>query len=300
MSFVQKILHEANLEQDMQSELTAQKYIDKILELVSKFPKSKYVSYNPKLKFATVMLGGLKVQIYASDSTYSQNAGMNAGYEPRTNLLNVYNVDIQFDERNKTLKFNIPDKQREEIKHELIHFLDIKRGGKTGIKDVLSKIEQKFTPEYTEWAKKAGIDPKTKQAVTFYYNHTGQDPRIQRDYGEYVNNAHEMNAHFLEFVMPQINKYIQNKGELPKEFNTFKDEIFKSNHEFSNYYQHLTDENKKRFLKRLAVYFQSIKNYVIKDPEVKFDKASTQLDIHNAPLDKIFKAVKNIFTKKAA
>lgn len=301
MTFINRVIKEATLDKDMEAEQKSQAFISKVFELVQQFPKSKFISYNPKPEqnFIIVKVGNLTFQLFDSSSPHSQSAGMNAGFVPRNNTVNVFNVEISYDKASKKLSLNVPENQKEEIKHEIIHFLDLKRTGKEGTEDYLKKLGA-YDKEYEKWAKANSLDPKSQLVQTMYQNRTGKSIFKPREQGEYQNDNYEMNAHFMEYVMPKMNKYILNKGEIPKQFDGFKKEILDDNSEFKNYYSHLEDKNKKKFLKRLAVYYQSLRDFILKTPNVKFDKASTTLDINKNAIDKAVEKLSTLFKKNKA
>lgn len=80
------------------------------------------------------------------------------------------------------------------------------------------------------------------------------------DKTDYLNQSPELNAHWFERIVPLIEELI-NGGEETKNvikqhgFETFKQILFNYEDVYS-YFQHLNHKNKKRFLKRIAEYYQ--------------------------------------------
>lgn len=297
--FIQKILFEANLENDYAAYQKAGKFIQRIKELVSEFP-NKYVSYNPKQDFSQVKVGAMTFQIFGKNSPVSQeNVGvMNAQYAPRANMFNLFHADINYNQDTK--KLNIQFNEKEAI-HELIHFLDFNRGSEKQTKDYLEKLAPEYTKEYLAYCEKAGIEPESKNAQILWQNHTGQKPTLDRDRGEYSNDPYELNAHFMEHIMPEINDYITKTMEVPKTFDEFKDKIFNNvlnNREFQDFYHHLNKQNKQKLLKRIGVYYQSLKTFVAKDQHVDFNHSNTSLPIHKPVLQKFFQQIKSVMGRQ--
>lgn len=285
MTLAEKILREAGLEKDYEQAQIAQKYIEKVKELISTFP-NKHCSYNPDLDFSAVDIGTMSFQFFGNRNIYSAAYAlhganrMKAAYDMRNNCTNFYGVEISFDEKkykakqpSLTIDFN-----EEEALHELTHFLDFKRSGYKGQKKIMAKL----APGKAQDLNKDKNGNVSRKALDKYYN-----------------NPYEMNAHFIEYVMPKMNAIIQNKSEIPTKFDAFKNEIFQ-NAELAGYYRNLSEENQKRFLKRIGVYYQSLKGFVAKEPDIKFDSNSTSLEVNQPILDKVFNKLKSLFSRKQA
>ena len=309
--FLKKILIEANLDKDYENYQKALKFVEKAKELISQFP-NKFVSYNPKEDFAQVQISKMTIQLFGKNNAVAQrmlnqSPPTNAGYAPKDNILNLYGIDISYDKKSKKLNVEFPSGENE-IVHELTHFLDLQRSGEKSTKEYFKKImpqelEKKFTPEYLAYAKKVGRDPNDPQVYTFYQTATGQSVQKTRDFDEYANDPYEMNAHFMEHIMPQINNYISKTSQLPTDFETFKNNLFKialNDKNFKFYYNNLTEKNKKKFLKRIGVYYDQLKNFVAKDQNIDFNPNTTSLAIHKPTLNKFFDTIKNIFSKQKA
>ena len=301
--FVTKILIEAGLENDYAAYQKANEFVKKAKELITQFP-NKYISYNPEQDFSQIKIGNMILQIFGRNNSLSQRyAGkMNAAYEARKNILNLFGADINYDKNTKKLTIEFNEK---EAIHELTHFLDLKRSSGVQQKDYLKKLTPEFTKEYLQWTKEKNLDPQNPLVFTSWEAKTGQSVQVQRDFNEYVNDPYELNAHFMEHIMPQINNYVTKTLEVPASFDEFKNDIFNNalnDKNFKNYYKVLTDQNKKKFLKRIAVYYQELKNFVVKEQHVDFSKENTELEIHKPQLSKFFQKVKGIFgqNKKAA
>jgi hypothetical protein len=303
-SFSSSFLKEAGLENDYGAYQKANEFVKKAKELISQFP-SKFVSYNPKDDFSQVKIGEMTFQLFGKNNKLSQQyAGqMNAAYSPRTNVFSFFNADITYDKNSKKLSINFSEK---EAVHELTHFLDLKRSGGEQTKTYLKKLAPQYTDDYLAFVKKAGREPGDQDAQALWQNHTGQSATKGRDRDEYSNDPYELNAHFMEHIMPEVNNYISKTMEVPPTFEEFKNKIFQTvlnNNDFNTFYKHLNDQNKRKIIKRIAVYYQQLKDFVAKDQHVDFSKENTSLEIEKPVLDKFFQKIKGIMgggNKKAA
>lgn len=293
--FIQKILIEANLENDYAAYQKAGEFVKKAKELISQFP-NKFVSYNPKEDFAQVKIGSMMIQLFGQNNSLSKRyAGqMNAAYEARKNILNLFGTEIEYNKIKNKLDIQFDEK---EAVHELTHFLDLKRSSGKQQKDYLKKLSPQFTKEYLEWTKKNNLDPDNPIVFSTWESRTGKSVQVQRDFKEYVNDPYETNAHFMEHIMPQINNYVSKTLELPSSFQEFKNGVFQNalnDRNFKAYYGSLAEDNKKKFLKRIATYYQELKNFVAKDQHIDFSKENTELEIHKPILNKFFQKIKSI------
>jgi hypothetical protein len=135
---------------------------------------------------------------------------------------------------------------------------------------------------------------------------TQQEPFQNREFKEYVNDPYELNAHFVEYILPIINKFVSKEAELPPTFEEFKKEVFDNIFQtkyFRDYFNTLTDVNRKKFLKRIGVYYQQLKTFVGKEQHVDFNnKEETSLHVDPPVLSKFLQKIKGVFgqNKKAA
>lgn len=298
--FIEKILYEANLENDYAAYQKANEFLKKAKELIAQFP-NKFVSYNPDMDFSKVKVGEMIFQLCGQNNkmTAQYKGKFNAAYDRSSNVLSVFNVDISYDKQTKKLSVQFPNEN--EVIHELVHFIDLKRSGKKQ-QDIYGKrVSPKFSNEYLQWAKEKGYnDIDNTYTQTAYGIVTGQSPFQNRDFKDYVNDPYELNAHFTEYVIPQINKYVSKETELPTTFEEFKNELFEnilSTKYFKDYYNSLTEINRKKFLKRIGVYYQQLKTFVAKDQNVDFNnKDTTSLHIDPPVLSKFFQKIKSVFS----
>lgn len=301
-SFVERILQEANLENDYGAYQKAIEFLKKAKELISQFP-NKFVSYNPDLDFSKVKVGEMIFQLCGENNKMSHQyrGKFKAAYDRSNNCLSVFDVNISYDKKSKKLNIQFPNEN--EIIHELVHFMDLKRSGKKQ-QDVYGKrVAPKFSDEFLNWAKEKGYnDLENTYTQTAFGISTGQSVYKNIDFKDYANDPYEMNAHFTEYVIPQINKYVSKETELPTTFDEFKNELFQnilSTKYFKDYINSLTENNKKKFLKRIAVYYQQLKTFVAKDQHVDFNnKDTTSLHIDPPVLSMFFQKIKNIFGSK--
>lgn len=143
-----------------------------------------------------------------------------------------------------------------ELRHELAHFFDSKV---IGTKQMASQAKQ-------DNAKYATLQGREKMET-------------------YYNAPAEFNAHWFEYIMPVVNQLFDD-GNIPSldQFTQF----VKTNKDVDNFYDHLNDDNKNRFNKRLGVYYQAMQQG---RPEVDNGKIETPGFIGK---------LKSLFQKRAA
>lgn len=143
-----------------------------------------------------------------------------------------------------------------EIRHELTHYIDAKViGGKQ-------------------------VAAQSKERNAQLSNTQGRER-----YELYYNTPEEFNAHWFEYIMPVVNQLFDD-GNVPSldQFTQF----VKTNKDVDNFYDHLNDQNKERFNKRLGVYYQAMQQG---RPEVDNGKIETPGFIGK---------LKSLFQKRAA
>jgi len=131
--------------------------------------------------------------------------------------------------------------------HELIHYFDLKS----------------FGGNYDKF-------------ITSYMNKTNVGKLgAQAAYSNYYNDPHEMNAHYFEYVLPDILQIIKQDNKIVQKnsFENFYKDIKKSK-EFSSFFNELTPENQKRVLKRIATLYNELK----KSPEDLKDLTNVNVD----------------------
>jgi hypothetical protein len=223
-------------------------------------------------------------------------AQTNARYQPRENILSLFNVDIEYDKTTKKLDISFNEK---EVTHELTHFLDLKSNGSNKQKEYLKKLVP-YADDYLAYCEKVGLDPASIAAQNVWIA-SGRKVQKEVNRDEYYNDHYELNAHFMEHIMPEVNEYISKTMEVPASFDDFKKKIFSTplnNAEFKQFYSSLSDKNKDDLLKRIKLYYDQLKNFVVQDQHVEFNTANTTLDINRPVLDKFFSKIKGMFGKQ--
>jgi len=192
--------------------------------------------------------------------------GSSGGY--RDNLIAIHNSKFKFDKETGKLNYEF---NKSTLLHELVHYLDDKRATPG---DMAKTGEQQ--------AKKSGIADKA-----------------------YFNNPYEFNAHFLQLVFGKLPELIKEPNGIPKEFNEFRQEIFRGNNRLQTFYESLDEKLKKNFLKRLYNVFT-----VTKKGELQVNKQIQDSNLENAPeyaekkkdnlVKSLYKYLKNFFSNTEA
>jgi len=96
-----------------------------------------------------------------------------------------------------------------------------------------------------------------------------QKQRQKHGYSGYINNPLEVNAHFFEYFMPDVIKYIEKEKDIPDTFDEFKRGLL-SNPKAKEFIEDLNDKNRKKVMKRLGTYY----NDILKNPNFKIEKGN--------------------------
>lgn len=145
-------------------------------------------------------------------------------YDVDTNTINVYLDNI----------FTLDDKNI--TKNDLLDFLNT------------SIVKQILIHEFTHFVDHKSIYPLNKSKETAYQ--------------DYINSPSERNAYFMHWIQRLLDKlsdkyYDDNKYFPPEEKIDFLRSELSTNTNLIEYYNSLTDKNKKRFLTRLYKYLES-------------------------------------------
>ena len=161
-----------------------------------------------------------------------------AQYLPNKKLLVIYGSKIIRKNGGLEVKYNNKD-----MYHELIHYMDFSRSYKGDVQ------------KYTKALNKRNIKYKVKDTTS------GEEKEVTKyDTGKYYKDPLEINAHFFEFVLPNVLKIIQNNENITsKSVSDFVKEIMKDQ-KFNDFYNHLNDKFKKKIIKRIGVLYQEVKN----------------------------------------
>lgn len=188
------------------------------------------------------------------------------GYSAKQNMIVIYNARIKAKENEKKSTFlktayDIDVKFDENaLLHELIHYFDATRqykgsGRKVGGGEEGRKALAKDT------SKKIHIDPNSKAS---------KEEKLR----SYYNDPLELNGYFFDSTFPDVLERIEKDQSLVD--GSFKNffEVVESIGSFRTFYHWLTDKNKRRIQKRLAVLYMELKN----NPQKVKDLAKVDLD----------------------
>lgn len=234
MNLINKIIKEATLERDLKQSAAAKKIITKLKHEMDTDGISGYL---PDMKAYYTKIDDIEFFIFDKDSIHElpiarRTVGDEGGYNFRLKHLYLYNSILRVN--NGKLEFQINENV---LYHELIHYLDYMKGDVSKIKTNKNKSNEKKS---------------TKNIETV---------------NEYINDSHELNAHFFDKIMPHIENLIEQGTEIKqvvkgRGFDFFKTLILQQqagdSKTIQDYYNDLTPQNKKRFLKRLAGYYQEL------------------------------------------
>lgn len=222
---------EASLSTDANKSVRAKEYIKKIDDLIS-----NYRSDNKEIKVKG--LGSLSyVEIDLGDLLISilptDKGSTRAKFFPKTDKekphIDIYRANIE-----TKPKLDV-EYDEQDFYHELIHYFDY------------SKVK---------------TDPKDLD--TSY-----QKTKAKRGYAGYINNPFEVNAHFFEYFMPEVVKFIEKEKQIPDSFNDFMKDLMKDS-KAKEFLGDLDEKNKKKVMKRLGTYY----NDILKNPDFKIEKGN--------------------------
>lgn len=216
--FAFKILSEASYDTDKKQSDTAKNIIQEIKKRINVGNK---ITFNGEFVFTKI--GDLEFYLFdrsTQTGQYYAARGRYAEFAPSDSDPKIYSFNNVFAYKGKKLVYNLDE---ESIYHEIIHYLDSKRG----TKGFMTKAAEKQS------AKNGGMI-------------------------EYFNSPAEFNAHFMEFVFPNIESFIQNKNNFSS-FEEFKNQIINYNKRTKVFFSALNDNMKKKSLKRLYTIYDNIK-----------------------------------------
>lgn len=229
-NIIDKILKEATLEKDLDRSKQASTIMGKIGQRLKSYNGeniSNELEYSDEFKIFFTKIGDLSVYIFGYDSPHpvakhAKSVNREAAYAFKDKTLYVFNATLSFDEKTKHLQFDI---NPQTLYHELIHYLDYS---------------------------KVNLDK--------YHSHDAA--AHEKGDSKYLNDPFELNAHFHDKIVPEIEHLISQGKQVveaikERGWNFFRQTIFNLPN-VSNYFKGLNKQNQKRFLKRLAEYFQKI------------------------------------------
>jgi hypothetical protein len=251
--------NEASFENDFLKEDKAKQILQVIKDDIKERKYTEYSDggYGMKVRDLNIML--------YSPGTIGNKAGKLTGavaqFSPEYKTLRIYDVNMVRDPKTKrVIDIELPDENS--IRHELIHYLDSKKiGGKKmaerGFKNSKIIANIKAVKELLSKGKKADeISKQLKLSLDTVKSIINTKSNTAREH--YYNIPEEFNAHWFEYAMPLINEYLDGKKELPS-FETFRDQVYNIDgiEEFLHY---LNDKYKRKFDKRLGVYYQGVRD----------------------------------------
>lgn len=254
MEFIKKILIEASFEGDKKTSDTAKNILD---ELRSKINAGKGTRNN-LLYF--IKIGELSFYLYDYRSKISQKnlaSHTYAGFSPKRDDPAIYSY------RNKisNYKNNKIELDLEYVYHEIIHYLDFKR----------SKEANKDKSHVARGAEMQS-NSKTREAADYY------------------NNPVEFNAHFMQYVFPNIQNLISGNNA-PSNFNEFRNAIVNGSKGSKMFFYYLDEKYKKKADKRLYVVFDNLNKSNIMD-----NTGDAAKDITKKEKGSFLRRIKNFFT----
>lgn len=231
---IKKILIEADYDRDNEKNVKIKNVISTIENLFKQFKGEDFelagckFEYISSAKFVAVEIPSLQLEIRFFDkgsvSANKTNGGHYFHYQI-PHLIKVYGCNFNWEESEQQtshwvdLNFN-----KSILNHELVHYFDWQQNG--------NKLAKTNTPNINSYS--------TGQEKSAYYNH-----------------GVEFNAYFLQHVMPVIDEMLEKRNSIPPSFNEFKEAVLNMS-DVKGYYEKLNSQIKKHFLKRLAIYYQSI------------------------------------------
>ena len=228
-------LAEGSLSKDANKSVQAKEYIKKIEDIISNYKSdNKEIKVNSIGPLITVeiIFPNLIVNFKTVRSGETK-AKFFPGKSGELPYIEILGCEIHV--KPLEVKFN-----KSHLFHELIHFLDFKN-----IKTDPNKI---------------GTSQSTDKK-------TGEFRDIS--FKKYINHGIEMNAHFFQFFMPDVVKFIEKEKKIPDTFDEFFKDITK-NPRAKGFIDDLRGSNKKKIMKRLGTYY----NDILKNPDFKIEKGN--------------------------
>lgn len=197
---------------------------------------NNYISDTKEIKFYNkpydkIILKYKDLEIELTELS-SSDPNDKAQYAPRQNKITVFKTKITSEDKTTNIfktKFKISaEYDRKSLFHEIIHYFDVTRQYKSDVGSIEKRLD-KISSSKDAWK-------------------------------EYVNEPLELNTHFFERVFPEILKDIENNKELVvKPFPDFFKDVL-NDKDFKDFYESLSDKNRKKIQKRLGVLYLELKN----------------------------------------
>jgi hypothetical protein len=238
-----KKLNEADLKNDAVKSVKARNIVQYCNDQIKAYEKNNNVIKKYKNGyFDEVKINFEDFKIFFT--TGPSLGGAKARFFADTKTIVLYNCSVETKDNNKiSVKFDDDD-----LYHELIHYFDMK--------DIpLDRVKQQ----------KDSVD-KSAETKGFH--------------AAYYNDPLEVNAHFMQHVLPKMLGYLEKKDTLPKSFTEFRNAIV-NEYSFKAWYDELDDNNKRRILKRLGQYWTE----VVSNPDLGLEDPNHKID--NSKLEKM-------------
>lgn len=225
---------EASLANDADKSVRAKEYIKKINDIIYNYRSdNKEIKVKGISSFSFVEITFPDVIInFKPTNSGDTKAVFNPSRNGEKPTIEVYRCNIHLKPK---LEVEYDD---DKLYHELVHSLDFK--------DINTHPDKIGTS--------SSKDKKTGKVSPIGYK-------------KYINHGLEMNAHFFQYFMPNIIKFIEKEKKIPDTFDEFYKEITKDP-KSNEFIKDLRGSNKKKILKRLGTYY----NDILKNPDFKIEK----------------------------
>jgi len=262
--------NESSFEKDYLKKKKAQEILDQIKDNLKNGKYSEYSGggYGMKIK-------DLNVLVYpegSQGSNLGRKFGSVAQFSPDYKTLYSYGNESIMNP--KTKKKTIVLKNDSDNLHELIHYLDSKEiGAKKMAKrghfsnvvianaDIINKkLQEGKTAKQISRELKMDLDKVVNIIKTLKLKKGKEFFKTKEINTYYYNRPEEFNAHWFEFVMPIINRILDNEEELPS-FHEFRDQVYDTEGVL-RFLHYLNPKYNRKFDKRLAIYYDGLKDYL--------------------------------------
>lgn len=266
MKIIDNILKEASFEGDKKLNDTAKNIVAELVNRIKNNKKITRINGGVWTK-----IGELEFYIFNKNSNNSYQAartGVRAEFTGnlKNPIVQSYQNILSKD------NFHIDESY---IYHEVIHYLNLKRGKD---KDFMNRSGEKQVKGREEYAKATGKEKAEKH---------------DQLYKDYYNSPAEFNTHFMQYVYNNIEHFVLNKANLGS-YDDFKNTII--NGEAKHFFNNLDDKNKKKFLKRLYIVY----NNITKNEKINDNIGDNYKDATKKQRVSILQKIKNLFSKNAA
>jgi len=260
-TLINKILSEASFEGDKALNDTAKNILNELVRRVEQGKKLTKIGGGVWTK-----IGELEFYIFdkrSSAAHLASSKGMRAAFNgnPKNPIINSYQNITEGDNRQV---------DKEYIYHEIIHYLDVKRGKD---KNFMLKSGTKQAKSREEFATASGKDKAEK---------------YEKMFSDYYNSPEEFNTHFMQYVYNNIENFVLNKASLGS-FDDFKKNIIEG--DAKHFFKTLDEKYKKKFLKRLFIVY----NNVMKNEKAGQQNGKDYKEATKSQRKSLLQKIKNFF-----